>query len=101
MTGLFGPRSEITGSANQSRAKMVRPHAVHHHASRERILGIDDCPREFQPAAADGKGLALGARDNLNELTRDFFADIRRVAPFENVRSGWLIAVLEHECVPS
>src|SRR2546422_8417850 len=95
MAWLFGPRSKIARSANQSRAKMVCPHAVHHHASRERILGVDDRPRQLQSAAADGKRLALGAGDNFNELPRNLFADVRRIAAFENMRRGWLFAVLQ------
>ena len=100
MAGLVGPRSEIAGRANQSRAKMVRPDAVYYHASRERILRIDNRPRQLQSAAPDGKGLALGTRDNFNELPRNFFADVRRIASFEDVRRGWLLAVLEDDCVP-
>ena len=59
MSRRIAAQAEVAGGADQADAEVILPGAVHRHARRQRIGRIDDCLRQFQPAAAAREWLCI------------------------------------------
>ena len=79
-------QSKIAWGAHDAFAEMPLPHAVHHHAGGQRIVLTGDRLREFQPAGAFVKRLAILAFDEFEKLAGHAVAQIRAFAADEDAR---------------
>src|SRR5260221_9854045 len=68
MRRRIGANAEIARGADEARAEMSQPDAVHQHARRQRIVFACDGLGEFQPAAALLKRLPLVAGKEFPKL---------------------------------
>ena len=96
MRRRIGAHPEIARRADESRAEMMHPDAVHEHARGQRIVTRHDGLRELQPPAGIGRERrALLARDHFKKLALHVGAGRAGVAANEHTRRTGLGAV-EH-----
>ena len=85
--------------SHQTRAEMVQPDPVDHHAGGERIVFARDGIRHFQSAAAARKRLSIRAAQNLQKPAWHLLAFVRRIAANEDTWVALGLAVLQNNGV--
>lgn len=90
MRRRLAARAEVVRRRDEAAAEVVLPKAIHHHARGERVRGIGNPVREFEPAARRAIFRQWLAAENLREVTRDFLAEALRVAAHMETRVGGL-----------
>src|SRR4051812_27207477 len=59
MSRRLAANAKVAGRPNDAISEMRGPDSIHDHARGERICGIDNCPRELQPALSFGEWLVF------------------------------------------
>ena len=86
MRRRIAAEAEIAWCAHQPKTKVVHPDAVHDDTRRQRILGVDDGARQFQPAAPIGVPFFVAAAKTGQEAWRRQRARIVGIATDEYMR---------------
>src|SRR5438132_1508137 len=86
MRRRFRSSSEVAGSANKSRSKVVEPKAIDKDACRKRIFPARDGFRQSESSAAFGKWFSLFTSEDFQELFWNFLAFVNRIAAFKDAR---------------
>src|SRR5437899_2753052 len=99
MRGRLGAGAEVARGADQSRAKVMQPNAIHQYPGGQRVVFAGDGFGQAKASAALGKRLPTFAGQDFQKLSGYFLALVDGISALENARVLLDRAVFEDDRV--